>query len=170
MSDAEDNSDSAQPDNAESIQSVPTDGVLLGIDFGTKRVGFSVCDYTQFIATPLFNYTRQTPNLDAEQLLQLARENQAVGLVVGLPVHMSGDEGGKAAEARAFGSWASEITGLPVQYQDERYTSSIAEQHMLNAGLSKKKRRERLDKVAAQVLLQAFLDSPNRGAKPGSLR
>ena len=91
-------------------------------------------------------------------LRQLVEEYRVVGLVVGLPVHMSGDEGEKAREARAFGRWAAEATGLPVTWWDERYTTVIAEEALISAGLSKKKRKQRLDKLAAQIMLQAYLD------------
>ncbi len=72
---------------------------------------------------------------------------------------MSGDEGGKAKEARAFGDWLARVTGLPVEYWDERYTTADAESTMREAGLSTRERKERLDKVAAQLILQAYLDA-----------
>lgn len=150
-----------------SEHSVPTQGTLLGLDYGTKRIGVAVSTPDQTIATPLKNYTRRNATLDAEFLRKLAAEYQAVGLIVGLPVHMSGDEGDKAREARAFGAWAASACQLPVVYWDERYSSALAGLYLQQAELSRKKQKERLDKVAAQILLQAFLDSDDRQRTPG---
>ena len=148
----------------------PSKGRLLGLDYGTKRVGIAISTYEQTIASPLSVYQVQSPSQDARFLQKVARENDCVGLIVGLPVHMSGAEGGKAREARVFGAWAAEVTGLPVAFYDERYTSSMAEDHLLAAELSKKKRKERLDKLAAQIMLQSYLDAPDRGRAPDDIR
>lgn len=146
----------------------PRQGRLLGIDFGTKRVGVAVSSPDQTIASPLENYTRRSEVHDATHFRRLAEEYRAVGLVVGLPVHLSGDEGGKAREARAYGTWLSATTGLPVRYWDERYTSLTAESYLFAAEMTKKQRKARLDMLAAQILLQAFLDAPDREQKPPS--
>lgn len=135
---------------------IPKSGVLLGLDYGTKRVGVAVSDREQSIASPLVNYTRRG-NADADLLSKVADEYRAVALIVGLPVYASGDEGQKAREARAFGKWAAEVTGLPVRYWDERYTSKIAEMHLQQAELTSKQRRRRRDKLAAQIMLQSYL-------------
>lgn len=147
--------------------SVPTRGTLLGLDYGTKRIGVAVSTPEQSIASPLENYTRRNEPEDAAFLKKLATEYQAVGLVVGLPVHMSGDEGAKAREARVFGEWAARVCGLPVVFWDERYSSAMAQLYLQQAEVSRKKQKQRLDKVAAQVMLQAFLDSDDRAAAPG---
>ena len=149
------------------IASVPTHGTLLGLDHGTKRIGVAVSTPDQSIASPLENYTRRNESEDTAFVKRLAVEYQAVGLVVGLPVHMSGDEGTKAQEARAFGEWAGKSCGLPVVFWDERYSSAMAELYLQQAEVSRKKQKQRLDKVAAQVMLQAFLDSDDRAAAPG---
>ena len=147
--------------------SVPTLGTLLGLDHGTKRIGVSVSTPDQSIASPLENYTRRNEAEDSAFLRKIASEYQAVGLVVGLPVHMSGDEGTKAREARVFGEWAGHACGLPVVFWDERYSSAMAELYLQQAEVSPKKQKQRLDKVAAQIMLQAFLDSDDRAAAPG---
>ncbi len=134
-------------------------GRLLGVDFGTVRVGLAVCDAERIIASPLTVYERRNPALDAEYFRKLVQAEQIVGLVVGLPVHMSGDEGEKAKEARAFGDWLAEVTKLPVVYWDERFTTKAAESHLREAGLTHQRRKERRDKVAAQIVLQAYLDA-----------
>ncbi len=147
-------------------ENVPSTGRLLGLDYGTVRIGIAVSDPGQQFAGPLDNYTRRTEEEDIRHLKSITKENRIVALVVGLPVHMSGDEGGMASGARRFGEWLREQLQLPVTYWDERFSSAIAEEHLLEAGLSKKKRKARLDKIAAQILLQSFLDAENRQAKP----
>ena len=90
--------------------------------------------------------------------------------VVGLPVHLSGGESRKSVEARAFGQWLNEITGVPVEYFDERYTSAEAEQILGVAELTKKQRKARLDQLAAQIMLTAYLEAGGRGEDmPGGI-
>ncbi|MFQ5732404.1 MAG: Holliday junction resolvase RuvX [Planctomycetaceae bacterium] len=144
----------------------PTEGRLLGLDYGTKRVGVAVSTYEQNIASPLETLTRTVDDVDAQTLRTIADEYRVVGIVVGLPVHMSGDEGGSAHRARVFGAWVAKATGLPVTYWDERFTSAIAEAHLLSADLSSRKRKTHRDKLAATFMLQAFLDAEDRTAPP----
>lgn len=148
----------------------PQQGALLGIDYGTKRLGFAVCNRDQTIASPVENYTRSSKEADSRALKRVVEDYRIVGLIVGLPVHMSGAEGGKAFEARTFGAWASEITRLPLRFADERFTSQIAEGRLFAANLSDKKRKARLDMLAAQAILQGYLDGDKSDAPPQSIR
>jgi putative Holliday junction resolvase len=142
----------------------PIRGRLIGVDYGDVRIGLAVCDADRRIASPLDTYTRRSTDQDAAFFRKLAAAESAVGFVVGLPLMTrSGDEGTKAKECRTFGAWLGQVTGLPVVYQDERYTSSYAEDALWGAGLSHKKRRTRRDRVAAQLILQAFLDAGGPG-------
>ena len=134
-------------------------GRLIGVDHGTVRVGLAVCDADRRVATPLHTYKRRDAVKDADYFKRLAVAESAVGWVVGLPLHMSGDEGEKAKECRAFGEWLTGVSGLPVAYHDERYTSAVADEAMVAAGLSPKQRKDKLDKVAAQLILQAYLNA-----------
>jgi putative Holliday junction resolvase len=130
------------------------------VDYGHVRVGLAVCDADRRIASPLDTYARRSPDQDAAFFRNLAAAESAVGWVVGLPLMtQTGDEGTKAKECRAFGTWLGQLTGLPVAYQDERYTSSAAEDALWDAGLTHKKRRTRRDRVAAQLILRTFLDA-----------
>ncbi len=147
----------------------PQEGRLMGLDFGTKRLGIAVSTPEQNIASPLENYDRKNPALDAKHLRELAAEYRIKGLVVGLPVHMSGDEGGIARSAREFGTWIAEETNLPIRYWDERFTSALAEEILQAASLTKKQRKARKDKLAAHLLLQSFLDAKNRDKKPQAM-
>ncbi|MGY8747815.1 MAG: Holliday junction resolvase RuvX [Pirellulales bacterium] len=142
-----------------SPQSFPSNGRLLGIDYGTVRVGVAISDPSQTIASPLETYTRRNNKLDADYFVDLTRHEKIVGLVVGLPVHMSGDESEKSREAVKFGQWLNESTDRPVIWVDERYTTSMAREMLSQSPLSGKKRKAQLDKLAAQILLATFLES-----------
>jgi putative Holliday junction resolvase len=144
-------------------------GRLAGIDYGTVRIGIAITDVEQRLASPFENYTRRGEIADRAYFRRLANDEQIERFVVGLPVHISGDESAKSLEARRFGEWLGKVTGRTVEFFDERYTSSEAERVLLDMGLTKKKRKERLDKLAAQILLTAYLESQSRQAPPGNL-
>ena len=145
--------------SADTSLTVPQSGVLLGIDYGTRRVGVAVSDRDQRFSSPLHNHDRHGVQVDERFFRKVVEEYQPVGLVVGLPIHLSGDESEKSREARKFAEWLGTVTGLPYTFQDERFTSFQAEKLLLAAELSKKKRKERMDKLSAQILLQTFLDA-----------
>ena len=147
----------------------PIDGRLLGVDFGTKRVGLAVSDIEQRIAAPLETWERHGKAVDAAYISSLTEEHRIAGFIVGLPVHMSGDESGKSREARKFGDWLQRVTGLPVRHHDERYSTVKADAVMLEAGLSRGKRKARVDRMAAQFILQDYLDGDRTGAEPPDL-
>ena len=111
------------------------------------------------MSSPLENLDRHGEKQDAVVLLRFAQEYRVVGLVVGLPMHLSGHEGEKAREARTFGAWLGKITGLPVTYFDERYSSSLAMDLLVEGQFTKKKTKAQLDKIAAHIILQNYLDS-----------
>ena len=134
-------------------------GRLLGVDYGQVRVGLAVSDPDRKFAFPLSTYERVDAENDAEHFRKVVEEEQIVQLVVGLPVHLSGHEGQKAYEARQYGAWLKTVTGLEVIFWDERFSTVEAESALWTAGLTHKKRKQRRDKVAAQILLQAYLDA-----------
>lgn len=138
-------------------------GRIAGIDYGTVRVGIAISDPEHSIASPYETYTRRNATLDAERFRRLVQEERIVRFVVGLPVHLDGGESQKSTEARKFGAWLSEMTGVEVAYFDERFTTFDAEQHLAAAQLSKKKRKARLDKLAAQIMLAAYLEQLRAG-------
>ena len=143
---------------------------IAGIDYGTVRIGIATADLAVGIAGLYETYARRNEKLDAEYFRTLAREERIERFVVGLPVHTSGHESEKSREARAFGGWLGKLTGVPVEYFDERYTSAEAEQILGDAGLTKKRRKERLDQLAAQIMLTAYLEAGARGQdEPGEL-
>ncbi len=143
---------------------------LLGVDFGAVRVGLAVSDPDRKFAFPLEVRERGGRDSDAAFFRALVEREEVGGLVVGLPVHLDGREGREAGQARAFGAWLAEVTGLPVSFYDERFTTVQAESALWEAGLTHKRRRQRRDKVAAQMLLQAYLDAGcPADAPPGAL-
>lgn len=146
-------------------------GRVLGIDFGVKRVGAAVSDPGRSIATPLEVYERKDQARDARHYKKLADEHEIDRVVVGLPVHTTGREGDSASKARAWGGWLAEVTGLPVCYYDERYTTVLAEDVLLEVGFSRQKRKGMRDMLAARILLQNFLDAgcPESVARPAPL-
>jgi putative Holliday junction resolvase len=134
-------------------------GRIAGIDYGTVRIGIAISDADQSIASPYETYTRRGEEADRKRFRQLVKEDQISRFVVGLPVHLDGRESQKSAEARRFGQWLAEATGVAVEYFDERFTTLDAERFLADAQLTKKKRKARLDKLAAQIMLAAYLES-----------
>ena len=138
------------------------EGRIAGIDFGTVRIGIALSDPGRSIASPYENYTRHGTREDARRFVRLVEEEEVTLLVVGLPIHLDGRESEKSREARAFGKWLEEVTGVPVVFFDERFTSVEAEQYLLDAELTSKRRKRRMDMVAAQIMLTAYLESNAR--------
>jgi len=143
---------------------IPGSGRVLGIDFGTARIGVAVSDPGQSIASPLEIRQVQNPELDGKYFQKLVEVERAVGFVVGLPVHMSGDESKKSREAVTFGQWLGEITGIPIAFNDERYSTAMAKEICAQLGLKGPKRKAHLDKIAAQVILASWLERGDRSS------
>jgi putative Holliday junction resolvase len=141
----------------------PVAGKIAGIDYGTVRIGIAVSDADRILASPYETYIRKSPDRDAEYFRRLVSEERITRFVLGLPLHLSGDLSEKAKEVLRFGRWLTQMTGLDVDYMDERYTSVEAERLLREAGLTDKKRKERRDKLAAQILLAAYLESGCKG-------
>ena len=144
----------------------PAEGRVAGVDYGHVRIGIAISDPDRKIASPLETYVRCGRVADAERFRRLAAEEHVTAFVVGLPVHASGEESAKSAEARKFGQWLSEVTGRPVCFFDERYTSVHADRILDDAELRGRKRKKRRDALAAQIILAAFLESPARADQP----
>ena len=138
-------------------------GRVAGIDFGTVRIGVAIGDFETRIAAPLTTYTRRNEIEDAQFFQRLVREHDVVRFVVGLPVHLSGDESQKSHQARQFGQWLIESTQVDVEFFDERYTTVEAEQLLEAAGLTAQKRKTRRDQLAAQIMLTAYFEAGGQG-------
>ncbi|HWE35149.1 MAG TPA: Holliday junction resolvase RuvX [Isosphaeraceae bacterium] len=134
-------------------------GRLLGLDFGTKRVGAALSDARRAIATPLEVYERRDKDRDAEHFIKIIKEYDVERLVVGLPLHTGGGEGELAVLARRWGEWLAGETGRPVTFFDERYTSVDAEESLRGHGLKARRRKGLRDMLAARILLQNYIDA-----------
>ena len=130
---------------------------ILGLDPGERRVGVALSDPTGTIASPHSVIDRLSVKL-ADAVRTLCEEHSVERIVVGLPTGLSGVEGPSAKAARTVGATVAEATGLPVEYQDERFTTVTAEAALLEGGVRRAKRRDVRDKVAAAVILQTYLD------------
>ena len=133
-------------------------GRLLGVDYGTVRIGLAITDPDRVMASPLETYTRRSLEHDAAYLANLVRVQGITGIVLGLAVSLNGHEGPKAQECRAFGAWLETATGLPVVFSDERFTSALADDILFDAKMSQQKRGGRRDMLAATLILKGFLE------------
>ncbi|MEP6342821.1 MAG: Holliday junction resolvase RuvX [Maricaulaceae bacterium] len=133
-------------------------GPLLGVDPGTKTFGLAVSDRTRLIATPIKTIKRVKFNLDAAELLKVYDEREAVAVVVGNPINMDGSKGPRAQSVKDFCHNLLKIRDLPICMWDERLSTMAVTRTMLEADMSRKKRKENVDKLAASYILQGFLD------------
>lgn len=138
---------------------MPRQGRLAAIDYGSVRIGVAITDPEQRFASPFENYTRRGPEKDAAWLRKWTSEERVVGLIVGLPLHTTGNESQKSAEVRQFVTWLQKLMSIPLVLFDERFTTAQANELLAEAGFTSKQRKERRDKLAAQILLVSYLES-----------
>ena len=131
----------------------------LGIDLGSKRIGIAVSDISGTVASALTTVHRSSSRRhDHAEIAKLVRDEEAELVVVGLPLSLDGTKGPAARSAEKEAGQLASVVGVPVAMYDERFTTVTAERGMLEAGLDARQRRKVVDKVAAAVMLQAFLD------------
>lgn len=134
-------------------------GRVLGIDYGTVRIGLAVSDPLGMLATPLETLEGGKPRQNVEAIAEICRNKEITKIVVGRPLNMDGSEGSLVPEIDAFmDRLTSEVT-FPVISWDERMTSLTAERGLREAGAKQKRKKELVDQVAAQIILQHYLDS-----------
>ena len=132
----------------------------LGVDPGSKRIGIAVSDLSGTIASPLTVLQRsRSKQHDLHELARIAREEEAEVIVVGLPLNMDGSRGTAAEAAVAAARRLATLVDVPVELHDERLTTVTAERDMLAAGLNAVARRQVVDKIAAAIMLQSWLDA-----------
>ena len=146
------------PDAAALAATLPPMRPLIGLDLGTKTIGTAVSDRLLTVATAGATIRRSKFTADAQAILTLARDREAAGLVLGLPLNMDGSEGPRAQSSRAFARNLERLTGLPILFWDERLSTVAAERALLEADTSRKRRAEIIDSVAAGIILQGLLD------------
>lgn len=134
-------------------------GRVLAVDLGDKRVGLAVSDPLGLTAQGLDTLERRGDRVDLEALRQTCAEREVARIVVGLPRNMDGSEGPRAQKSRAFARRLHEATGLPVFLWDERLSSAEAERVLIAADVSRQKRKQAVDRMAAQVILQGYLEA-----------
>ena len=133
-------------------------GAVAGLDLGTTTIGVALSDIMRSVATPVETIKRKKFGVDAAALLKLTTSRDVKGLVLGLPLNMDGSEGPRAQATRAFARNLEKLTPLPITFWDERLSTVAAERAMLEADLSRKRRAELIDHVAAGFILQGLLD------------
>lgn len=154
--------------------------LLLGVDLGDRRIGLAVADPATGLARPFRTIVRRDTAGDVEVLRTLVQEHDVTGLVVGLPLSADGSEGEQAARTRAWAAAVAPALGLPVTWQDERFTSVAAESRIGGPGRGRaggppsrarmRDWRARLDREAASAILQAALDRGALDGTAGSMR
>ena len=137
-------------------------GKVLGLDFGSRRIGAAVSDALGITAQPLPAIRRQGDNRDIESIGRLIREHSVSTVLVGFPLQLSGGEGIQANKTRLFAEKIRNRLGIPVDLWDERMTTVQAERHLIASGVRRDKRKETRDSLSAVFLLQSALDYRNR--------
>ncbi|CAN0370174.1 unnamed protein product, partial [Hapterophycus canaliculatus] len=142
----------------------PSQGRIAAVDYGTVRIGIAICDPDWILASPLQVHNVTQPDnggyeMDDEFFRGLVGEERIAAWIVGLPIHCDGGESDKSVEARKFATWLAESTGLPTRLFDERFTTVAANQRIRQSKTTRKKTKKKIDAVAAQVLLESFLEA-----------
>ncbi len=131
---------------------------IMGLDYGDVRIGVALSDPTMLIATGLETYTRKTNKLDIEHLARIIAENAVNKVVFGLPLNMDGSEGIRVVKTKSFAEKLKAQTGVEIDFFDERLSSVDAEAILVDAGVRRDKRKGVIDKLAATLILQGYLD------------
>lgn len=135
---------------------------LLGLDVGTKTIGMALSDTTLLVATPFDTIRRKRFREDAARLAAEIARHKVGGIVVGLPVSLDGSEGPRAQSVRQFARNLLQVVDLPLAFWDERLSTAAVEREMIAADMTRKRRAEIIDKVAAAYILQGLLDRIGR--------
>jgi len=134
----------------------------MGLDVGSKTVGVAVTDELGLTAQPITVLRRKNLKADLAELVRLATDRDVDRFVIGLPLNMDGSEGPRAEATRKFGDALGNVSALPIVYQDERLTTVAAERALLEGDVSRSKRKQVIDQVAASLILQGWLDAQQR--------
>ena len=134
-------------------------GRILALDLGKKRIGLAISDELGITAQGLETVERRGRRDDIEDLRKLVALRGVTRILVGDPLHMSGDSSRQGDYTREFASELERKTGLPVEFRDERWTSREAERTLRGSGVANGKRKATIDMLSAVILLQSYLDS-----------
>jgi putative Holliday junction resolvase len=142
-----------------------SEGRLLGVDWGERRIGLALSDETRMLAQPLTTLTRRVgKRFPMRELVTLLEQHTVTGIVVGLPLDQDGGESEAATAVRVLAADIARHSGLPVDLWDERFTTSRALQAVRDMGGSTRGRKDDVDALAATLLLQHYLDAKRGGA------
>ena len=138
---------------------------LLGLDLGSKTIGLAVSDPSFMIASPIETIKRTKFTADANRLMEIHKDRQIGGWVLGLPVEMDGNEGPRCQSTRQFAENFIGLSELPISFWDERLSSSVVNRFLISeANMTRKRRGQVVDKMAAGYILQGALDSFGLGS------
>ena len=132
---------------------------VMALDYGDVRIGIALSDITRFIASGLENYTRVSLDKDCKHIAELVANNNVKVIVMGLPLNMDGTEGVRVEKTKEFAEELKKYTDAKIDFLDERLTSVSAERILISADVSRKKRKQVLDKLSATIILQDYLDT-----------
>ena len=131
----------------------------MGIDYGDVRIGIALTDALCIISSPFEVYKNKGEDDAINHIIELIKEYNVDGIAMGLPVNMDGTEGERALIHRAFGEKLEKQSGVKVTFVDERLTSAEAEEILISSGVRREKRKELIDKISAQIILQTYIDN-----------
>ena len=144
---------------AEYNRIVTTQGRILALDLGRKRIGLAISDELGITAQGMETLEREGRREDIELLRKLAAENKVKLILMGDPLHMSGEQSRQGEYTREFARELERKTGIPVRFRDERWTSREAERTLRGSGIAHAERKPAIDRLSAVILLQSYLDS-----------
>ncbi|MBL8037436.1 MAG: Holliday junction resolvase RuvX [Nitrospira sp.] len=141
---------------------------ILALDYGTKRMGVALSDELGWTAQPLETYERRTLELDLAHIQQLVNAHEVREVLIGLPLRLNGEEGPAVQAVHCFVDRLGEVLSVPIVLWDERMTTRSAEELLIAADVSRKKRKGVVDRVAAAILLQGYLEAQAASPSPGT--
>ena len=131
---------------------------IIALDIGTVRIGIATSDIMEIIASAYEVYRRKNLDIDVKYIAELVSKLDAGEVVIGLPLKLDGTEGQSVDMAKTFGEKLSELVDVPIVYQDERLSTVSAERILIESGVRREKRKDKIDSIAATIILQTYLD------------
>ena len=131
---------------------------ILALDIGTVRIGVATSDIMEIIASAYEVYRRKHLAADVEHIAKIVSDLAVGEIVIGLPLKMDGSEGQSVEMAREFGDELSKHVSVPIYYQDERLSTVTAQKILIESGMRREKRKDKVDSIAATIILQTYLD------------
>lgn len=131
---------------------------IVALDIGTVRIGVAASDIMEIIASAYTVYKRKDFKNDIKAIADIINSLQAGQVVIGLPLKMDGTEGQSVEMARSFGEELSNLISAPIVYQDERLSTVTAQKILIESGMRREKRKDKVDSLAATIILQTYLD------------